>query len=148
MELYQDTVTLFNRRREPAGDVWYPTVLKGVRLIADRGTLASCRGSESQDRALLLIPYEERGGAVTVAGKTWLPPGKWQEAPAPEQAVTFAWGEMFDFFMDGVWEEGPARDEDYPGGFYHSMNRALDGVFALSGAARFRALPHFEVTGR
>lgn len=146
--MYQDTVTLFNRRHSRDGDTWYPTVLTGVDLNADRATIAARYGSESKDKAVLHVKYDWQDGPV-VQGKSYLTPKLWAAAEAPAESITFAPGELFDFFIEGEWpDEEPVADNDYTGGFYDHLNRTADGVYAVTSASRFSVIPHFEITGR
>ena len=139
--MFHDTITVFNRR----GDVWYPTVLEGVRLMTDRAGIAARYGAQANDRAVALIPLREG----TAGGKAYVPAKVWAELPDPAQAVTFAAGEAFDFLLDGPWPDGsPVCDGDYPKGFYDHMNRARDGVYAVTSVSKFDVIPHLEVTGR
>ena len=136
--MYQDTVTIFNRKRLVGRDVWYPTVLRWVHLIVDRA-----------DNAVLHVEYDERDGEIAFSGKKYLTPKMWQQAGDPAGAVTFTPGTGFDFFMEGDWpSEAPIEDNDYEGGLYHYLNRTRDHVFAVTAAAKYRIIPHFEVTGK
>lgn len=146
--MYQDTVTLFNRRREEAGDIWYPTVLEGVDLNVDHAALVAKYGSSCSDKAVLHVKYDWHGGPK-VCGKAYLTPMLWQAAEDPAKAVTFQTGEAFDFFIEGAWpDSGPIAEADWPGGFYGYLVKTRDGVYAVSSAARYSVIPHFEVMGR
>ena len=140
--MFDETITLFNRR----GDEWYPTVIEGVQLNTDRGSITARYGRECEDRAVLLAPYADDD---VVAGKTYLEPKKWRRLDEPGAFITFAGGEDFDFFLAGAWEgAGPVDDADFPRGFYDHMNRARDGVYAVTSVSKFNTIPHLEVTGR
>ncbi len=146
--MYQDTVTLFNRRREPDGDVWYPTVLRGVDLNVDHAALVAKYGSSCNDKAVLHIRYGWHDGRV-VGGKDYLTPMLWRRAEDPAGAITLQSGEDFDFFIEGAWpDETPVKDDDWPGGFYAHMVQTRDGVYAVSSAAKYSVIPHIEVMGR
>ena len=143
--MFQDMVTVFNRR----DGLWYPTVIQGVHVEHSAGAGPAAYGGQRADSVTVLVPYVPVDGAVTVAGKVYLPPKLWQKVEEPERFITFASGEQFDFFVLGPWEEtGPVSDEGWPGGFFDHLNRSRDGVFAISSAQRFGALPHFEIVGR
>lgn len=146
--MYQDTVTLFNRRRGKAGDTWFPTVLQGVDLNVDHAALVAKYGSSCNDKAVLHIGYSQKSGPV-IGGKSYLTPMLWQSAEAPAEALTFQSGEGFDFFIEGAWpNEDPVADEDWPGGFYNHLVHTRDGVYAISAVAQYSVIPHFEVMGR
>ena len=145
--MYNDTVTLFNRRHTREGDTWFPTVLHGVDLNIDKAAIAAKYGAGSQDKALLHV----KCGGGMVCGKPWLPPKEWarQEEKSLAETLTFTDGENFDFFYAGEWQEpGPVTDGEYPDGFFDYMNQRHDFVFAVASAAKYDVIPHFEITGK
>lgn len=151
--MYQDTITLFNRKPGDRGqpDIWYPTVIRGVNLIVDRAAILAKYGAESQDNAVLNIQYSLEDGAILIQcsedeKKPWMPPKEWDRT---EDSLTFASGTDFDFFWQGEWTGGIVSDEDYMDeGFYGYMNREHDYVFAISSVARYSVIPHFEIMGK
>lgn len=148
--MYSDTVTIFNRKTAADGTVrWYPTVLEGVDLNTDRAAIAARYGYESRDKAALHVRWARSQDGPMVGGKRWLAPEDWRREDDPAGAVTFAAGEAFDFFLEGTWDrEGPVDDADFRGGLYACLLRERDGVFAVTSAAMFSVIPHFEITGR
>ena len=146
--MYDETVTVFNRKRTESGDVWYPTVVEGVHIAACAAGKNGRYGTETGDAVTVLIPYERTAAGPSVGGKPYLPSKAWQQAEEPGAAVTFSAGEGFDFFLRGLWEGAPVQDGDWPEGFYAHMERAHDGVYAVSSVRRYGALPHFEIGGR
>ena len=146
--MYQDTITLFNRKpgERGQGDTWYPTVIKGVNLNIDRAAILAKYGSESQDNATLHIRYTKNEESVMVAGKPWMPPKAWDKT---EDSITFSSGTNFDFFWLGEWDGGIVSDNDYlDEGFYNYMNRTHDYVFAITSVAMYSVIPHFEIMGK
>lgn len=146
--MYQDTITLFNRKPgdRGQGDTWYPTVIKGVNLNADRAAILAKYGADSQDNASLFIRYKKPTETVLVADKPWMSPKEWDRTV---DSITFTSGTNFDFFWKGEWTGGIVSDSDYgPEGFYDYMNRAYDYVFAISSVAMYSVIPHFEIMGR
>ena len=142
--MFQDVVTVFNRREE----LWYPTVLRGVQVQAAEGAAPTALGGERTGAVTVLVPYVP-GEPDTVAGKTYLPPKKWRQTAEPEKCVTFTAGERFDALLLGPWEgAGPIRDDTWPEGFFARLRRERDGVYAVAAVKRFRSLPHFEIEGR
>ncbi len=147
--VYEDVITVFDRWERDGRLLWYPTVIEGVHMDAAAAVGAAKYGQKLDGRASVLIPYFRVEGAVTLAGKLYVPPKLWQRVEEPELYVTFTGGERFDFFIAGPWEQpGPVEDEAWPGGFYGHMARERDGVFAVAEVYRYNALPHFEVVGR
>lgn len=150
--MYQDTVTLFNRSHKASGDVFFPTVLRGVDLNADQAAIIAKYGGQSQDKAALHIRFAIQDDEKTIAGKRFMPPKEWQALSDDEKAqtVTFQTGQGFDFFMMGAWEDGvsPVQDDDYTDGFYNYLNRSMDGVYSITSAAVYSVIPHVEVMGR
>ena len=146
--MYQDTITLFNRKPGDRGqpDTWYPTVIRNVNLNIDRAAIMAKYGAESQDNAMLSIRYTRMDGDILIAGKQWMPPKEWDRTV---DSLTFSGGSDFDFFWQGEWGGGIVKDSDYEDeGFYNHMNRTHDYVFAISSAAMYSVIPHFEILGR
>lgn len=146
--MHKDTITLFNRKSGDRGhgNTWYPTVITGCNLNIDRAAILAKYGPESADNAALHIPYKRDAGAVLVAGKPWMPPKEWD---GTEDSITFTSGNGFDFFWKGIWEGGIVSDSEYGDeGFYNYMNRTRDYVFAITSAAQYSVIPHFEIMGK
>lgn len=148
--MYQDTITLFNRKPGGnSGDVWYPTVIKGVNLNIDRAAILAKYGPEAQDNAVLHIRYQKKNGEITIAcdserEKQWMSPKAWD---GTEDSLTF--NPDGDFFILGEWDGGIVSDADHgPDGFYSKMNREQDYVFTVSSVARYSVIPHFEIMGK
>lgn len=151
--MYNDTVTLFNRKAGRTGDIWYPTVLCNVQLIVDKSAILAKYGAEAQDRATLHVRYDfHDGGKKMVGQKQWLPNREWIALDDPSHAVTFSDGVAFDFFWWGDWgNETPVKDADYlsTGDFYSYMKQKYDYVFSISSVGGpYRAIPHFEIIGK
>ena len=147
--MYEDVVTVFNRKRTESGVIWYPTVIEGVQLSRGRTGALAGYGWKQAGQTAVLVPYVPGEGTCTVAGKIYLPPKMWQRVEEPELYITFTDGEDFDFFIPTAMPETePVPDSTWPEGFYEHMCRERDGVFAVGGVHRYRALPHFEITGR
>ena len=148
--MYSDTVTIFNRYESRLGDMWYPTVLHGVNVMADRSAIVQKYGEESKDNAVLNVQYDMAENDIKIVGKNYLTPKAWDQQTndlLPE-TITFSPGEKFDFFFVGEWSEDPISDDDYENGFYDYMNSAYDGVYAITSAAKLTVIPHFEITGK
>jgi hypothetical protein len=150
--MYQDTITLFNRKPGERGqpDTWYPTVIHNVNLNIDRAAIIAKYGASSQDNAVLHIQYQQKNGEITIVcdsetEKQWMPPKSWDKTV---DSITFASGTNFDFFWQGQWNGGIVSDEDYAGGFYDHMNHTYDYVFAISSVAMYSVIPHFEIMGK
>lgn len=146
--MYQDTITLFNRKpgERGKGDTWYPTVIKGVNMNADRAAILAKYGADSQDNASLYIRYKKSADTILVADKPWMSPKEWDRTV---DSLTFTSGTNFDFFWKGEWTGGIVSDADFgTEGFYDYMNRMHDYVFAISSVAQYSVIPHFEIMGR
>lgn len=150
--MYNDTITLFNRKEGDEGDTWYPTVLRNVHLNMDRASILAKYGPGADDSAVLNIRYISDGENKMVTGKRWLPPKEWERQQEHSKAVTFTPGDRFDFFWFGDWgSEEPVRDADYfpDTDFYTHMNRTHDYVFAVSSVGGpYSVIPHFEILGK
>lgn len=147
--MYSDTITLFNRHKTPQGDFWYPTILTGVDLNADKAAIIAKYGEQSADNARLHIRYSLSNGAVMVGRKRYMPPKEWdsQEEIFPE-TLTFTSGNDFDFFMVGEWNENVVRDDDFLDGFYNYINTRFDFVYAITSVAQYSVIPHFEIMAK
>lgn len=144
--MYQDTITLFNRKPGDRGnpDAWYPTVIENVNLNVDRAAILAKYGPESQDKAVLFARYSTDGGNILVSGKPWTLPKEWSGTAG---ALTF--GTDGDFFWQGEWLDGIVTDEQYGSeGFYGYMNRTHDNVFSVTSVAKYSVIPHFEIMGK
>lgn len=150
--MYNDTITLFNRKESRAGDTWYPTVIRGVHLNMDKSAILAKYGPEAQDSASLHIRYIQDGEKKMVGEKQWLPPKRWGNMLDHAKAITFADGARFDFFWVGDWgSEDPVEDVDYASDtdFYTYMNKTHDYVFAISSVGGpYSVIPHFEIMGK
>ena len=148
--MYGDTVTIFNRWRGAGGDIWYPTVLRGVNLCRDRAALARKYGSESGDRALLNVRYEASSdgsrtsfadanlggrlpaataaslpsaniGEMFVGGKRWLSPRVWRALDEAARAETVT------FSAEEMFDFFIPGEWD--GGIVHDADYDRDGGF-------------------
>lgn len=149
--MYTDVVTLFCKR----GKVWYPTVLAGVELNMDRGSIIKQYGADSSDNAKLHVKYVVVDDKKMVSGKQWLPPKEWEKQVEEQLSttLTFASGKDFDFFWAGEWPENtPIHDDDIQygrNGFYNHMNTNYDHVFAITTVGGpYTVIPHFEILGK
>ena len=68
--MYSDTVTIFNRYESRLGDMWYPTVLRGVNFMSDRSAIVQKYGEQSKDNAVVNVRYENVNGKVFVVEKS------------------------------------------------------------------------------
>ena len=148
--MYSDTVTIFNRYESRLGDMWYPTVLRGVNFMSDRSAIVQKYGEQSKDNAVVNVRYDNVNGKVFVVGKEYFPPKEWdrQTNDMLAETITFTPGEKFDFFYLGEYSEEPISDDDYMEGFYDYMNSTFDGVFAITSVSKLDLIPHFEITGK
>lgn len=148
--MYQDTITVFNRKTSRLGDMWYPTILRNVNLNVDKATIVQTYGESSSDSAMLNVSYEPKDGIKMIGGKRYLLPKEWGNQTHEDCAktITFASGQEFDFFIVGEYLEEPIYDDDYTEGFYNYMNAAYDEVYAITSVGDFSVIPHLEITGK
>lgn len=150
--MYNDTITLFNRKEGDEGDTWFPTILRNVHLNMDKAAIVAKYGPQSADSALLNVRYAQDGENKMVARKRWMPPKEWEKQLDHSEAVTFTPGDRFDFFWVGDWgNEYPVQDVDYFAytDFYTYMNKTHDFVFAVSSVGGpYSIIPHFEILGK
>lgn len=147
--MYLETITLFNRKRNRSGDVWYPTVLENINLNIDKASITQRYGAESQDKAILNIKYQSINGNKVVKNKIWLPKKEWDKQENTSAYITFSDGQYFDFFCIGDYKESLINDNDYDDGFYNYINASRDGVFAITSVSGpYSVIKHFEITGK
>ena len=148
--MYSDTVTIFNRYESRLGDMWYPTVLRGVNFMSDRSAIVQKYGEQSKDNAVVNVRYDDVNGKAFVDGKEYFQPKEWdrQTNDRLSETITFTPGEKFDFFYIGEYSKEPISDDDYMEGFYDYMNSTFDGVYAITSVAKLDLIPHFEITGK
>lgn len=159
--MYQHTVTLFNRYVANGAEKWKGTVLKGVDLIVDRAAIIARYGADCQDRAKLHIKKSADG---MINGFRYVAPEDFSGAAG---TLTFAVGNEFSFFVDGVASilsaseadySEPEEDEDeaetlvetsvdYYDGFFDYMNRT-GNAYAITSVAEYYVIPHWEISGR
>ncbi len=149
--MYRDTITLFNRYDNGSDDMWLPTIIRGADLNVDKAAIIAKYGENSTDTARLHIKYAKSNGEIQIADKTYFPPKAWK-AQTQEQAaksITFASGQAFDFFILGEWHDTePINDADYTDGFYNFANALYDNCFAITSAAKYSVIPHFEIMAK
>lgn len=138
--MYRDTITLFNRKKESGGDVWYPTVFTNVDVNTDRAKIVARYGEQSKDRAIIHIRCSVGGNVGSLTFKT---PREYQTSAA--NSFTLQSGDDYDFIFLGAWSGSPVPDNAYINGFYDYMNSNYDGVFAVKSYALFSVIPHFEI---
>lgn len=148
--MYDKTITLFNHYKSRLGDIWYPTVIRGVNLNMDKAAIMAKYGAESNDKAVLNIHYQTVDGQIMVDGKPYRPPKEWSNQTNDKltETITFASGKDFDFFMLGEYPTTePIADDDYIDGFYNHVNDNYDFVFAVTSVGYYSVIPHFEIMG-
>lgn len=148
--MYSETITLFNHYKSRLGDMWYPTVIRGVNLNMDKAAIIAKYGAESNDKAVLNIHYHTVDGQIMVDGKPYLPPKEWSNQTNDKlpESITFTGGKDFDFFMLGEYPTTePIADDDYIDGFYNHVNDNYDFVFAVTSVGYYSVIPHFEIMG-
>lgn len=148
--MYNDTVTLFNRYVNSLGEtIWYPHVISNANLIIDRAVINSKYGTNSNDNAVLNVKYSIFEENITIDGKTYLPPKKWENQTNDllPQTITFNPGNEFDFFVAGdYFSQEPIIDEN--GTFFNEMQKEKDFVFAITGVSKYDLIQHFEIVGK
>lgn len=148
--MYSDNITLFNNYKSRLGDMWYPTIIRGVNLNIDKAAIIAKYGAESKDNVVLNVHYTVLDAKKMIGNKPYLPPKEWERQTNDmlPKTVTFASGIDFDFFMAGEYENTePISDDDYIDGFYNHINNTYDYVFAVTSVAEYSVIPHFEIMG-
>lgn len=149
--MFTDTVTVFNKYQSRLGDMWYPTVIKGVNLNTDKAAIIAKYGAESRDNAILNVHYHIRDSKIMIADKPYLSPKEWENQTNDKlaESITFKSGTSFDFFMAGEFAStAPISDNDFVDGFYNYMNDKYDFVFAITSVGGpYTTIPTFQIMG-
>lgn len=132
---YNKTVTVYNRY-EDEKEMWYPTVLKNVRLLVNRGENVSKSGTESADSAKLSIK-------TVGLKKPYKKPLEWQGLSEEEKVKTFTLTSKEDFFVEGDTSAEEILESD----FFSYMKRKYDNCFKMTNVDTYELIPHFEVGG-
>ena len=132
---YNKTVTVSNRY-EDEKEIWYPTVLKNVRLLVNRGENVSKSGTESADSAKLSI-------RTVGLKKPYKKPLEWQGLSEEEKVKTFTLTSKEDFFVEGDTSAEEILESD----FFSYMKRKYDNCFKMTNVDTYELIPHFEVGG-
>lgn len=132
---YNKTVTVYNRY-EDEKEMWYPTVLKNVRLLVNRGENVSKSGTESADSAKLFI-------RTVGLKKPYKKPLEWQGLSEEEKVKTFTLTSKEDFFVEGDTSAEEILESD----FFSYMKRKYDNCFKMTNVDTYELIPHFEVGG-
>ena len=158
--LYKQTVTLFQRVTviENSGDShagktvtthWVPILLENVHLIVDRAIIVATYGEQATDNARLHVRYNRSGTDAIVAGRVYYTPKDFARLGDSSGAISFKFGELFDFFIEGDYTDlGVVNDDSYKNGFYNYMNRTFDNVFVITNVSKYNLIPHFEITAK
>lgn len=150
--LYKQTVTVFNRKDVEGVTYWVPNVIENVHLIIDRSIIIATYGEQATDNAKLHIRYTPNGEdaivQTSVGEKRYMLPKAFRKNGDVDENITFAFGDDFDFIMEGAYEGGSENDASYRNGFYNYMNRNYDNVFAITNVSKFNLIPHFEILAR
>lgn len=144
--MFQNIITVFNYHK--ASGKWYPSVISGADLIADKASTHTVDGLNNADTAAILIQSCPCRNIITSMGpKQYVGPKEYAACGNPAEVITFK--PECDFIYDGVWPDlTPVTEDDYDEGFYHAVNDGHDGVYMISSAAYFSVIPHFEIGGR
>jgi len=145
--MFDTTITLFNRYHSRLGDVFYPHKIEGCQVRMDKASIRAKYGESSSDNAIVHIPV--KNGCV--GGLRVLQPKEWAGQVNEELAnnITFNDGQYFDVIIVGETEfNEPVTDEDYRDGFYNYVNERFDNVFAVTGVAKYNAIPHYEIMAK
>ena len=135
---YNKIVTVYHRTTEGLmeKETWYPTVLKDVRLLVNRGENITKSGMESADSAKLFIKTDN----LPIPYKK---PLEWLNLSEEEKAKNFTLVSGEDFFV-----EGDTSTEEIPeSGFFSYMKGKYDNCFKVTNVDVFELIPHLEVGG-
>lgn len=151
VDMYTDTITLFNRYHSKTGDVWYKHIIHNVDLIVDRASLMAKYGAETTDRAKLHIRFSNAGNEAYIGSNKYIASKEWNKLgeTARKASITFnSDANYFDFFILGEYSGSDViNDSTYLDGFFAQMEKTTE-CYALSSVGKYGLIPHFEITAR
>lgn len=142
--MYDDTITLFNRYKSNSGDLWYPTVIRGVDLIVDTASIIAQYGEKNENSARLHIKLN--GGQI--GGKPYLQPKEWKTLLNDTMVDYVTLQSSTDFFIKGEYDAGVVDDNDYKEGFFQYMKKHRDNVFTVTSVGEYKVIPHLEILAK
>lgn len=144
--MYQNTITIFNYHK--ATELWYPSVISGVDLIASKANNTTKEGLNNGDVVDIIIHCTPDKQITTSEGvKSYTGAKEYAKCDNPASHITFT--PEKDFIYEGVWPDTSAiSGDDYESGLYHELNENFDGVYLINSVAYYGLLPHFEIGGR
>lgn len=144
--MYQNTITIFNYHK--ATELWYPSVISGVDLIASKANNATKEGLNNGDVVDIIIHCTPDKQITTSEGvKSYTGAKEYAKCDNPASHITFT--PEKDFIYEGIWPDTSAiSGDDYESGLYHELNENFDGVYLINSVAYYGLLPHFEIGGR
>jgi hypothetical protein len=153
--MYSKTITLFNRyHRKSGGDMWYPHLLTGVDLNADKASILATYGSDSTDSAELHVKYSKNeNGNIVIGNEPWFPPKEWKAQTndlLPESITFSADATYFDFFVLGEYRaDEPIADNDYSDGFYEYVRTQKDYCYTITSVSTpYILIPFFKIMAK
>ena len=130
--IFKQTITLFNRKVVRENTLWYPFVISGVHLIMDKSAIYAAYGEQSADNAMVHIMFSKSGNDAVVGGKTYILPKEWARSGNPQRNFTLAFGDDFDFIMEGEYSEESLSAKASKAAFSVSINEVQWGKSALA----------------
>lgn len=144
--MYQNTITIFNYHK--ATELWYPSVISGVDLIASKANNTTKEGLNNGDVVDIIIHCTPDKQITTSEGvKSYTGAKEYAKCDNPASRITFT--PEKDFIYEGIWPDTSAiSGDDYESGLYHELNENFDGVYLINSVVYYGLLPHFEIGGR
>ena len=141
--MFGQTVTVFSKQ----GDTWYPRVFHDTQVARDRGYITRVYGETANETVSVHV---KKKGYLAEGLYTVYEPKAWAALVSVSGAVSFKPG---DVLWEGDYATidehlAPIPDNTYPKGFYSYMRGAYDCVYAITQAAVYETLPHWEIGGR
>ena len=141
--MFGQTVTVFSKQ----GATWYPRVFHDTQVARDRGSITRAYGETANETVSVHV---KRKGYLAEGLYTVYEPKAWEALQSVSGAVSFKPGDVLWLGDWGTVDEHlqPIADNQYPKGFYSYMRGEYDCVYAITQAATFETLPHWEIGGR
>lgn len=140
---YCKTVTIWNKCIDGLWEkeVWIPTVIENVCLLASRGNNIQNSGNAAADSARLHI-----SDALSDSQKKYMPYAEWITLADSERESYYTLeSENNSFFVEG---DSSKEDPSVQVNFFEYMKENYGNCFRITSVDRFEVIPHFEVWGK
>lgn len=137
---YKDTCTIWNKHIDGIWEteIWFPTVVKNVRILVSRGNNIQSSGNSAADSVRLHIM-----DGTSKFDKLYMDYKDWARLTAAEK-MEFA---TLTSENESFFTVGDSSKEVSTNNFFSVMKEKYNS-YRISSVDRFEVIPHFEVWGK